>query len=300
MYSDYLADIDGGEFTPEIVNVSNTKLVNFYRKYLLQKALAIYKIKVPDTWDINYFRNALFQSGRVCIFRTAKYGVIPQACGLTGYDVFYRPNVAIVTNPCLPDVHQLRIGRDCTVIRLLPNYGGIMDIVNHYANLMALTVQTLGVNIQNSKLSYVFTADSDAQAKTLKLLYDKISKGEPAVVVSKKSAVSVDGDKAWDLFTQNVGANYIGNQLLEDLRKIEQMFDTEVGIPNANTTKKERMITDEVESNDIETQAKADLWMAEIQRGVAQANKMFSLDITIDWRYQHEQTTDHDQYNVSV
>ena len=103
MYSDYLADIDGGEFTPEVVNVSNTKLVNFYRKYLLQKALAIYKIKVPETWDINYFRNALFQSGRVCIFRTAKYGVIPQACGLAGYDVFYRPNTAIVTNPCLPD-----------------------------------------------------------------------------------------------------------------------------------------------------------------------------------------------------
>ena len=146
----------------------------------------------------------------------------------------------------------------------------------------------------------MFTADGDAQAKTLKLLYDKISKGEPAVVVSKKSAVSVDGDRAWDLFTQNVGANYIGNQLLEDLRKIEQMFDTEVGIPNANTTKKERMITDEVESNDIETQAKADIWMEEIQRGVDQANKMFSLDITIDWRYQHEQTTDNDQHNVSV
>ena len=74
------------------------------------------------------------------------------------------------------------------------------------------------------------------------------------------------------------------SDLLSDLRKIEAMFATEVGIPNANTDKKERLITDEVNANNFETRSKCELWLEELKKGCEEANNMFGLDLSVDWR----------------
>jgi hypothetical protein len=69
------------------------------------------------------------------------------------------------------------------------------------------------------------------------------------------------------------------------MRKIEAMFDTEIGIPNANTDKRERLVTDEVNSNNAETASKAELWLDELKTGCEKANKMFDLKLSVDWRH---------------
>ena len=51
------------------------------------------------------------------------------------------------------------------------------------------------------------------------------------------------------MFQQNVGQNYIVSDILSDMRKIDAMLDAEVGIPNANTDKKERVQSAEVNAN---------------------------------------------------
>lgn len=68
------------------------------------------------------------------------------------------------------------------------------------------------------------------------------------------------------------------------MRKIEQMFATDIGIPNANTDKKERMIVDEVNSNNFETQSRCDMWLMSMQKEFEKANKMFGLNLSVDWR----------------
>ena len=68
------------------------------------------------------------------------------------------------------------------------------------------------------------------------------------------------------------------------MRKIESMFDTDIGIPNANTDKKERLITDEVNANNIETATRCELWLESIKKGLTKANEMFNLKMSVDWR----------------
>ena len=68
------------------------------------------------------------------------------------------------------------------------------------------------------------------------------------------------------------------------MRKIEAEFDTEIGIPNANTDKAERLITDEVNANNVETATRCELWLESIKKGVDKANSMFGLSISVDWR----------------
>lgn len=63
------------------------------------------------------------------------------------------------------------------------------------------------------------------------------------------------------------------------------MFCNEVGIPNVRSDKKERMIVDEVNSNNIECFTKAELWLETLKEGVEQTNKMFNLDLSVKLRH---------------
>ena len=62
------------------------------------------------------------------------------------------------------------------------------------------------------------------------------------------------------------------------------MFDTEIGIPNANTDKRERLVTDEVNANNVETASRCEMWLESIKAGMEKANNMFGLSLDVDWR----------------
>ncbi len=269
--------------SPSTVHIHDTGLARFYRRYLLQKAMSVFTWNLPETWSKNYFLYVLYCWGFLAVLNTDKFGIIPQACGLQGYDIFYQPTTAIVTNPLLTGMKSLRIDRQCTLLKLQPDYAGIMDLVSFYADMMALCAETAGVNLLNSKLSYVFTADDKTGAESLKKLYDKIASGEPAVVQDKK-LLKADGSPAWQAFEQNVGQNYIVGDILTDMKKFENMFNTDIGIPSANTDKKERLITDEVNANNTETASKCALWLDELQKSCEKTRAMFGIEISVDWR----------------
>ena len=114
-------------------------------------------------------------------------------------------------------------------------------------------------------------------------MYDNLSEGDPAVVVGK-NLMDDAGKPAWFPFTQHIKESYVVSDIISDMRKIEADFCTEIGIPNSNTDKKERLITPEVNSNNVETASRCELWLEEIRKGLTKANKMFNLDLKVDWR----------------
>jgi hypothetical protein len=274
---------------PSTVHVRDTGLARYFKRYLLQKAMSVFKWEMPDTWARDYFLYVLYCWGFVAVINTDKYGVIPQTCGLQGYDVFYRPTTAVIANPLLQGMKQLKIGQQCTLFRLQPDYGGIMDLVGYYGDMMALCASTAGVNLLNSKLSYVFFASNKAAAASFEKLYDEVASGKPMSVIDK-DLLKADGTKAWEMFQQNVGQNYIVGDILTDMRKWENMFNTDIGIPNANTDKRERLLTDEVNANNVETSSKCGLWLELLQAVCEQTRRMFDIEISVDWRVEPETT----------
>jgi hypothetical protein len=269
--------------TPSTIHVQDSALTNFFRKYLLQKAISIFKWELPETWAKDYFLYTLFCYGYVAVFNTNKYGVIPQQCGLRGFDIFYRPTHALITNPLLTGILEPKIDAQCTIIKLQPNYSSIMDLVNYYAGMMALSSETATTNLINSKLAYVGFVDNKQEAESFKKAFDMIASGEPMVVIDKRGKSQQDA-KNWDLFTQNIGQNYIVSDILSDMKKWTQMFLTEIGIGNANTDKKERLITAEVEANNEETITMAELWLEQLQDACKKTRDMFGIQISVDWR----------------
>lgn len=274
--------------SPSTVHCRNTALVMYYTKYLFEKAISIFKFEgLPETWPLNYFQYVLFGYGYISVINTEKYGIIPMVCGLSGYNVFYQPTNVVIANPLLQGFKTAVIGQECEIIKLQPNYSGIMDIVTTYADLMALCLETAGINLLNSKMSYIFFSENKRSAETFKKMYDKLASGEPMAVIDK-SLINEDGTPTWELFTQNVGQNYITDKILNDMKTIEDRFNTDIGIPNANTQKRERMLVDEVNMNNVDTNAKIALWKETIEKDLKKVNAMYGLNITVDYRFKPE------------
>lgn len=271
--------------SPSTVHCRNTALVEYYTRYLFQKVISVFEFEnLPEEWADNYFKYVLFGYGVIAVIYTDKYGVICQDCGLSGFDVFYQPTRCIIANPHLPGLKEFKIHENCEIIKLQPDYGSVMDLVTTYADLMALALETTGANLLNSKLSYVFFAENKTAAESFKKLYDRVASGEPMAVIDKNLLLE-DGTPAWQMFTQNVGQNYITDRLLNDMKTLEDQFNTVIGVPNANTQKRERMITDEVNANNVDTQCRINLWLETMNKDIEQVNRMFGTDIKVKYRY---------------
>ena len=272
-------------FSPSTVHVKNTRLQAFFKRYLFQKAIGVFKWTLPETWNPFYFKYVLFAWGFIGVVETDKFGIICQAGAPYGYDIYYQPTNLIITNPLLKGSLNPRLGQECSVIKLQPDWGGIMDLVDYYADMMALAAETFSVNMMNSHLSYIFPADKQNVAESFKKMFDRVSSGDPAVVIDK-SLFKEDGSVSWEPFTQNIGQNYIADRVISDLRKLEAEFDTKIGIPNANTDKRERLNVPEVNANNTETEILVDSWLENLRQGIEQTKDLFGItDLAVDLRY---------------
>ena len=281
------------QFRPGTVHARNTGLSLFYDRILLQKLFSVYDFKIPESWDPDYFRYTLFVMGYTIVFNTDRFGVINNHGALYGRNVYYRPIRAIVANPMLKKSYQMEINKDCSLIKLTPDYRGAYDIVSMYSDMMSVITEAFGINAINSKLAYVFAAENKTMAESMKALYDQVAGGNPAVVVDKK-LFNEEGDPRWLLFDQNLKQNFIGLDLLECLTVIEAKFDQAIGINNINYQKRERLNVDEVNSNNIDTMAICTVWEDSIRKSMKKTNEMFNLDLDVKLRWKDFQLTDPD------
>lgn len=286
-YSYQFMNLYNSAISPSTVHCKNTALVNYFSRYLLQKALSVYDFTgLPEEWAVNYFKYCIFAYGYLAVFNTERYGVICQECTLSDtYTLFRQPNIAIITNPVFKKSLELKIGKECEIIKLQPDYGNVMDIVSVYADMMALCLETAGINLLNSKTSYIFMSDNKAAAESFKKLYDKVASGEPMAVIDK-NLLNEDGSRNWDFFLQNVGQNFIVDKVMAALKNLEDQFNTRIGIPNANTQKRERLITDEVKANDVDTHTLVYLWLDTLRDGLERVNKRFDLNLGVEYKYE--------------
>lgn len=287
IYYNYI-NAANSQISPSTVHVRNSALAMYYRRYLLQRAMSVFKWEAPDSWNMDYFKYILYCWGYIAIINTDKFGVIPQQCSLGGYNVFYAPTYALIANSKLSGILQPQIDTQCAIIKLQPDYGGILDMVYYYADQLALYGEAAAMNVQNSKLGYVVGARSKGIAEAIKKAFDMIMQGEPLAVYDKNA--DPDSNGLFETFAQNLQQNFIAPDILEAMRRVENEFCTRIGINNTNTDKKSRMLVDEVNANNEEVRSLADLWLETLQDGCAKARELFQLDtFNVDWRYKDEQ-----------
>ena len=121
---------------------------------MFQRALSVLEIDLPEEWNgsiKDFFNWCLYRIGFVAVFYDKKFGLSFQPCALNGYDFYYRPTKAIVSNPSLLfGSKTFRIGKDCEILKLTPDYMGIWDIIDYYAEKLSLLDNAINMSIINA------------------------------------------------------------------------------------------------------------------------------------------------------
>ena len=279
-------NIANASVSPYGVHTTDNATTAFYSRYLMKRAISAIKFDIPKDWDKDYFLYTVFCRGFGIVINQDKFGVIFQGCSLYGRNVYYQPTRAMTANPLYTAPSQgWIIGKNCEVVKLQPDYCGIMDIVQTYAARLALAYEAWQLNTQNSKLAYVIGADNKSGAASFEKLYDKIQSGVPAVATGN-NLYTKDGKPRWVTFSTELRQNYISPEISADMRSIMSEFDSFVGIPsNPNSDKKERQIIDEVNANNVETDTLIDLMVNTLTDSFSRVNKMFGLSCRASKKY---------------
>lgn len=260
--------------SPTNINLLDNTTAAFYSRYLMKRAMAAVKLTIPKTWSMNYVKYTLFCWGFGAVLDYPGLGAIFQGGTVSGRDLYYQPKRFMLVNPVLRS-EEYEIGRSCALVKLQPDFCGIVDITTMFANRLALAYEAWNMNTQNSKLAYVGFFENKAAANTFKALFDEIQAGNPAAVVGR-GLYDDQGKPRWGSFTQDLRANYIAPDISDDIRNLLNEFDSFVGIPNnPDFGKRERSVVDEVNANNIETDTLLDQMITTLNEGFEQANEMF-------------------------
>jgi hypothetical protein len=145
-----------------------------------------------------------------------------------------------------------------------------------YASRLSELQRTIDVNI-NAQKTPVFIRCDEKDRTTLENIYKQFEGNRPVILGGKN--VNLDGIKVF-----KTDAPYVADKL--QIQKHETMNEvlTFFGIQNANTQKRERLITQEVEANDEQVSVMAEAMLITRQEACEQINKKFGLNISVRMR----------------
>lgn len=294
-----------GSYNPSPVKAYNNKTFAYWERSLFQRACSVVVSELPEDWtgtvkDFLYY--CLFRFGYLPIFERPEVGFTFQPAGLSGYDWYYQPTTAIVSNPLLSESLELKIGTDCELLKLTPDFMGIWDIISYYAEKLSTLDNAINMSLINNKFAFILGARNKVAGQALKKMLDKINKGEPAVIYDMKLLNDpTDKEEPFQVWERkgSLKDSYLTTEQLQDFQTIINSFDAEIGIPTIPYQKKERMVTSEADSRQNDSKARATIWIECLQSSADKVKKLYP-DITLNFKLRYEQEEEDEQLKTDT
>ena len=125
----------------------------------------------------------------------------------------------------------------------------------------------------------------------IKKIFDKVQRGDPLVIYdSKMQDDPQTKSEPWQ-FLERTGLknSYITTDQLQDFQTILNNFDTEIGIPTIPYQKKERMVTTEASSKELDSTSRSIVWKKTLEESFKEVNAMFGLNLSCSLRFDPDQ-----------
>lgn len=256
--------------------------VQYYNR-LMELSMSMFEWKnLPDTVDERYLELGLFSSGCMVFFKDDVIGEL--ALNMTyqgGFDIYGEPTRRRAYSRY--NQFQTTLDKDNSVIiwNNMLRTNSALDVQMFAYRLYNLD-RIVDINANAQKTPVLITCD-EKQKLTMKNLYMQYEGNYPVIF----------GDNNLDIKSLSVlktDAPFVSDKIYDLKVKIWNEALTYLGISNINTTKKERMITDEVIRNQGGTIASRYSRLESRRRAVKKINKMFGLNITVDYREDFQST----------
>lgn len=256
--------------------------VQYYNR-LMELSMSMFEWKnLPDTVDERYLELGLFSSGCMVFFKDDVIGEL--ALNMTyqgGFDIYGEPTKRRAYSRY--NQFQTTLDKNNSVIiwNNMLRTNSALDVQMFAYRLYNLD-RIVDINANAQKTPVLITCD-EKQKLTMKNLYMQYDGNYPVIF----------GDSNLDIKSLSVlktDAPFVSDKIYDLKVKIWNEALTYLGISNINTTKKERMITDEVIRNQGGTIASRYSRLESRRRAVKKINKMFGLNITVDYREDFQNT----------
>ena len=266
---------------------------DFYFKWLTDKVMSCFIIEDADqtektktiNWD--YFKLNLILNGEICItdFDEKLYACIGSRGGAV--NEYYLPTQFLIANPILGS-KQVKINEDGAVIynTKIDEFvwtgtgyifsGGFYDLISQTASLLADNIITINCVQINTRVATFFTADSEAQAIAGEVVLKKMYAGKPYQILRSDLIEKINVNPVADA----AGSQKI-TELIELHNYIIASFFQNIGIKANNTIKRERMITDEIDSQMDYLQINILEVLASWQDGLDKVNELYGTKLTL-------------------
>ena len=254
--------------------LNNLTFRTLHDKYKLIAMNAFEWSGLPDGIQERHIERELFSKGKAIFFRDPLMSYMCLECGTTG-------NVNIYGDPTHYIAHGFNYNHtykadECVIIEnnklRLPTDPFIM----FYVNKLTEAERTMDVNVKANKTPVVFTCD-DKDALTFKTLFSQVDGNVPAIYADKN--LNIDSVKAFQ-----TGVKFLGNELMDYKRSVESELLTFLGVNNSPIDKKERLITDEANSNNQLIESFCDLQLEARERACKAINELYGLNVSVKKR----------------
>lgn len=267
---------EAADIKPKQVNPLSARTA-FYKDYLWRLFKGTVQLDVPETWSREYVMRALFLGGSFAVTRY-QGAVIPATFTVDNRNAWDYP----ITCRSEDKVRfgERTIGKDAEIVFLETSYDGIRFLavsegVDIYASRLADIDAAVDINLINSRSAYIAQATDSAEASTFKALFTKIFSGEPAIIWRKNSKRITQDEQPIPITALPVKNNYIADALLDAKTAVVNEFLTMYGVNNSTSQKQERMLVDEVNSNNEMIDCAVNEWQHNVDMQLEKVRKMF-------------------------
>lgn len=257
----------------------------FLRLKLLAKSVFKWE-GLPNGMDEKWIESFLFDHGKCVFYKDPLRGLMVAECAQNGSVNNYQEPTSVTPTGIDVNYANLTPGVDCVLILnndlMLPT----SFTLKLFAYRLADISRTIDVNVGAQKTPTLVHTTKN-QMLSLKNIYAQWSGNEPVIF----------GDKSFDPETMKVlktDAPVVFPELQDQKIALWNECLTFLGINNANTEKRERLITDEVEANNDHIDLSAGCFLKARERACEEINRIFGTNISVRMRKEDEVECTHD------
>ena len=248
-----------------------------FRADMLNKSLTMFEWKnLPDTLPAVEIEKQL-QTNGYSIIAKVQGNIYAFQGGFSGQDPYNQPTTAIVNNPSLKYNGTFTINDDCVIIKNDDMQQGLIHIYNKYGTLLIENQITMLMTDYNYRMPFTISSKDDTTTQSAREYLQKVIDGSLGVIGEAKlfDALKVTP-------TNNKGVNSFAD-LYGYQQFIEAQLNNTIGLATNNNMKRERLTTNEIEVNKNASYPLIDNMLRNRKQAVEKINKMFDLDIDVEF-----------------
>lgn len=259
--------------------LNNATFCDYYNRLQLLARSVFKWTGLPNGIPERFIEETLFNYGVCVFFDHSTLGLMVAKLTQSGTINYYGDPASVQAYGTGLDPVDIDFDK-CVLIRnndmMLPT-----SLTNYlYACRLSEVERTLDVNIKAQKFPNIVHCN-DKQLLTIKNIIKKWKGNEPFIVADKK--VNLE-----DMQVLNTNAPFVSDKLLIYKHNLWNEYMTFLGLNNANTDKRERLITDEANSNNQLIEASFNVMYKQRKLACEQINAMFGTSIKVEARNPQE------------